>query len=257
MLIHPTAIVHPGAKLAADVQIGAYAVIEEHVEIDGGTWIGSRVVITGHTRLGRNNRVHPFASLGAPPQDVRYRDEPTRLEIGDDNTIWEYCTLHVATPRYTGVTHVGDHNWFMPYSHVAHDCQIGSEVVLGNGVQLAGHVAIGDHATLGKGSLVHQFARIGEHAHTAAGSAVQRDVPPYMMCKGNFAQPDGVNREGLERHGCSAAEIEELQQAYDTLYRSQLSFADAKAALSERGKSAPRVRFLADFLASTVRGIIR
>ena len=257
MLIHPTAIVHPDAKLAADVQIGAYAVIGEHVEIGAGSWIGARVVVSGHTRLGRDNRIHPFASLGSAPQDTKYRDEPTRLEIGDGNTIWEYCTLHVATTRSTGVTRVGDHNWLMPYSHVAHDCQIGNQIVLGNGVQLAGHVAIADHATLGKGTLIHQFSRIGEHAFTAAGSAVQRDVPPYVMCSGNFAQPHGLNREGLERHGFSSADMEQLQQAYETLYRSRLSFADAKAAIAEQGKSAPSVRILAEFLAGTVRGIIR
>jgi UDP-N-acetylglucosamine acyltransferase len=257
MLIHPTAIVHSGAKLAADVQVGAYAVIDEHVEIGAGTWIGARVVVTGHTRLGRDNRIHPFASLGSPPQDARYRDEPTRLEIGDNNTIWECCTLHRATPRGTGVTLVGDHNWLMSYSHLAHDCQVGNRVVLDNGVQLAGHVAVGDHATLSKGTLVHQFSRIGEHAFTAAGSAVQRDVPPYVMCGGNFARPHGLNREGLEGHGFSSEDIEEIQRAYEALYRSRLSFADAKAVISEQAKSAPRVRVLAEFLASTVRGIIR
>ena len=257
MLIHPTAIVHPGAKVAADVQIGAFAVIDQHVEIGAGTWIGARVVITGHTRLGRDNRVHPLASIGTPPQDTRYRDEPTRLEIGDGNTIWECCTLNVATPRGTGLTRVGDHNWLMPYSHVAHDCHIGNHTMLGNGVQLAGHVVIDDHATLSKGTLVHQFSRIGEHAFTAAGSAVQRDVPPYVMCGGNFAQPHGLNREGLERHGFSSEDIAGIQRAYETLYRSRLSFADAKATISEQGKSAPRVRILAEFLAGTVRGIIR
>ncbi len=257
MLIHPTAIVHPGAKLAADVQIGAYAVIGEHVEIGAGTWIGPRVVVTGHTRLGRGNRVHSFTSLGAPPQDRHYRDEPTRLEVGDGNTIWECCTLNLATPRLTGVTRVGDHNWLMSCSHVAHDCQIGSRVVLANGVQLAGHVAVGDHANLSKGTLVHQFARIGEHVFTAAGSAVQRDVPPYVQCGGNFAHPQGLNREGLEGHGFSPADIEALQLAYQTLYGSRLSFADAKAAISAQGRSVPRVRILAEFLTGTVRGIIR
>ena len=257
MPIHPTAIVHAGAKLAPDVQIGAFAVIDEHVEIGAGTWIGTRAVVTGHTRLGRDNRVHAMASIGAWPQDTRYRGEPTRLEIGDGNMIWECCSLHVATTRGTGVTRVGDRNWLMPYSHVAHDCQIGNQVTLGNGVQLAGHVVVGDHATLGEGSLVHQFARIGEYACTTAGAAVPRDVPPYVTCGGNFAQPHGINRDGLERHRFSPEELEALERAYETLYRARLTFADAKAALSEQGKSAPRVRVLAEFVAGTVRGIIR
>jgi UDP-N-acetylglucosamine acyltransferase len=257
MPIHPTASVHPRAKLARDVQVGAYTVIDEHVEVGAGTWIGPRVVITGHTRLGRDNRVHPMASIGTPPQDMKYRDEPTRLDIGDGNTIWECCTLNVATTRGTGVTRIGDHNWFLPYSHVAHDCEIGNQITLGNGVQLGGHVAISDHATLGNGTLVHQFSRIGEYASTNSGAAVQRDVPPYVTCGGNFAQPHGLNREGLERCGASPAEMEALERAYDTLYRSGLAFVDAKAALAEQGKSAPRVRTLAEFVASTVRGIIR
>jgi UDP-N-acetylglucosamine acyltransferase len=257
MHIHPTAIVHAGAKLAPDVQIGAFAVVDEHVEIGAGTRVGARTVVTGHTRLGRNNQVHAMASIGAPPQDTKYRGEPTRLEIGDGNTIWECCTLHVATTRSSGVTRVGDNNWFMPYSHVAHDCQIGSHVTLGNSVQLAGHVVVGDYATLGEGSLIHQFARIGEHACTTAGAAVPRDVPPYVTCSGNFAQPRGLNREGLEQRGFSPAELEALERAYDTLYRAGLTLADAKAALADQGQSVPHVRILVEFLAGTVRGIIR
>ena len=140
-MIHSTAIVHPGAKLAADVEVGAYAVIDEHVEIGAGSWIGPHVVITGHTRLGRDNRVNRFASLGTPPQDSRYRDEPTRLEIGNNNTIGQYCTLNRGTPQHAGVTRMGDHNCMMPYSHVAHDGQLGNQIVLANSVQLAGHVS--------------------------------------------------------------------------------------------------------------------
>jgi UDP-N-acetylglucosamine acyltransferase len=256
-VIHSTAIVHPGAQFASGVEVGAYAVIGEHVQIGAGTSIGANAVITGHTRLGRDNRVYQFATVGTAPQYKAYKGEPTRLEIGDDNTLEQYCTLNVATAQGGGVTTVGSHNRISAYAHVAHDCHIGNHVVLSNGVQLAGHVTIGDHALLGEGTLVHQFSRIGEHVLTARGSAVQRDIPPYMTCGGNFAQPRGINEEGLLKHGFPPEAIEQIRWAYETLYASRRAYAEAKAEIAERAKTSPQLRILSEFLAASVRGIIR
>jgi UDP-N-acetylglucosamine acyltransferase len=255
--IHPTAVVHAGALLADDVEIGPYCVIGQHVEIAAGGVLGPHVVISGHTRLGRNNRVYPFACLGEGPQDKKYRGEPTRLEIGDNNTIRECCTLNLGTTQDTGVTRVGDNNWIMAYAHVAHDCQIGSNVVMANGSQLAGHVDIGDWAILGGGTLVHQYCRIGAHAFTAGGSVVLRDVPPYVMAGGNSAQPHGINSEGLKRRGFSIDDIEVIRRAYKTLYRTKLTFEEARQAIAEQAKVDAQVDILARFLESTQRGIIR
>lgn len=256
-MIHPTAIVHPGAQLADDVEIGAYAIVGEHVEIGPGSRIGPHTVVTGHTRLGRNNRVFQFVSLGDVPQDKKYAGEQTRLEIGDDNTIREFCTLNIGTALDAGVTRLGDHNWVMAYSHVAHDCQLGSHIVLANGVQLAGHVLIGDHAILGGGTLVHQFCRVGAHAFTGGGARVARDVPPYVMAGGGAAQPHGINSEGLKRRGFSAQAIEHIRRAYKTLYRSGLSFEEARAAIAEMARQTEELRVLSEFLETTSRGIIR
>lgn len=255
--IHPTAVVHPGARLAEDVEVGAFCVIDEHVELGAGTVIGHHVVITGHTRLGRNNRVYPFACLGQAPQDKKYRGEPTLLTIGDNNTIRECCTLNVGTAQDSGVTSLGDSNWIMAYAHLAHDCHLGSDIVLANAVQLAGHVTIGDHVILGGGTLVHQFCRIGAHAFTAGGSVVLRDVPTYVMAGGNSAQPHGINAEGLRRRGFSPEGIEGIRRAYRTLYRSRLSFEEAKAAIAEQAREAAEVFPLSEFLATSERGIIR
>jgi UDP-N-acetylglucosamine acyltransferase len=255
--IHPTALVAAGARVADDAQIGPYCVIGEHVEIGSGCVLGAHVVVSGHTRLGRNNRIYPFACLGEGPQDKKYRGEPTRLEIGDNNTIRECCTLNLGTTQDIGVTRVGDNNWIMAYAHIAHDCQIGSNVVLANGSQLAGHVLIGDYVILGGGTLVHQFCRIGAHAFTAGGSVVLRDVPPYVMAGGNSAQPHGINSEGLKRRGFTPESIETIRRAYKTLYRTQLTFEQAKQAIVEQAQQARDLDILAQFLATTERGIIR
>jgi UDP-N-acetylglucosamine acyltransferase len=256
-VLHPTAIVHPGARLADDVEVGPYSIIGEHVEIGAGTWVGPHVVITGHTSIGRNNRVFQFASLGDIPQDKKYTGEPTRLEIGDNNTIRECCTLNVGTSLDIGVTRLGSDNWVMAYAHIAHDCQIGNNTVVANSVQLAGHVLIDDFAILGGGTLVHQFCRIGVHAFTAGGSVVLRDVPPYVMAGGNSAQPHGLNSEGLKRRGFTAPALDALRRAYKTLYRSGLSFDEARQQIAEHAQESPEVRALAEFLATTTRGIIR
>ena len=233
-MIHSTAIVHPGARLAADVEVGPYALIGEHVEIGAGTVVGPHAVVSGHTRIGRDNRIFQFASVGEIPQDKKYGGEPTRLEIGDNNTIREFCTFNIGTAQDMGVTRVGNDNWVMAYVHVAHDCQVGSDTVLANVVQLAGHVTIDDFVILGGGTMVHQFCRVGVHAFIAGGSIVLRDVPPYVMAGGNSAEPHGINSEGLKRHGLSAETIESVRRAYKTLYRSGLSFEDAKQAIAEQ-----------------------
>jgi len=256
-VIHPTAIVHPRAQLADDVEVGAYAIIGEHVEIGSGCRIGPHTVITGHTRLGRNNRIFQFVSLGDVPQDKKYSGEPTGLEIGDNNTIREFCTLNIGTALDAGVTRLGSDNWVMAYSHVAHDCQVGSNIVLANGTQLAGHVLIGDYAILGGGTLVHQFCRVGAHAFTGGGARVARDVPPYVMAGGGASQPHGINSEGLKRRGFSAQAIENIRRAYKILYRSGLSFEEARAAIAEMASQTEELRVLAEFLETTSRGIIR
>lgn len=256
-LVHATSLIHPNARLGENVEIGAFCIVEENVEIGDGTVLGHHVVVRGHTRLGRNNRVHSFACLGEPPQDKKYRGEPTRLEIGDNNTIREYCTLNLGTAQDVGITRVGDNNWIMAYAHIAHDCQVGSNVVLANSSQLAGHVSIGDHVILGGGTLVHQFCRVGAHAFTAGGSVVLRDVPPYVMAGGNSAAPHGINSEGLKRRGFSGEDIENIRRAYKTLYRTKLGFVEAKAVIAEQAQSNPHLRILSDFLATTDRGIIR
>ncbi|MEO8008187.1 MAG: acyl-ACP--UDP-N-acetylglucosamine O-acyltransferase, partial [Betaproteobacteria bacterium] len=191
-MIHPSAIVHSGAKLAQDVEIGPYAIIGADVEIGSGTSIGSHTVVTGHTRIGKSNRIFQHCVLGEAPQDKKYADEPTRLEIGDGNTIREFCTFNTGTAQDVGVTRLGDDNWVMAYAHVAHDSQVGSHTVLANMVTLAGHVTIHDHVILGGGTMVHQFCRVGAHAFTAGGSIVLRDIPPFVMASGNSAQPHGV-----------------------------------------------------------------
>ena len=256
-VIHSTAQVQAGARIDDDVEIGAYCVVGEHVEIGAGTVLRSHVVVSGHTRLGRNCRVFPFACLGEGPQDKKYKGEPTRLEIGDNNTIRECCTLNLGTTQDEGVTRVGDNNWIMAYAHIAHDCQVGSNVVLANGSQLAGHVSIGDHVILGGGTLVHQFCRIGAHAFTAGGSVVLRDVPPYVMAGGNSATPHGINSEGLKRRGFTPESPGTTRRAYTTLYRSQLGCEEAKQAIAELARNVPQLEILAQFLVSTQRGIVR
>lgn len=255
--IHPTALVDPQARLAPDVEIGAFTVVGPDVELGAGCVVGHHVVLSGHTRLGRNNRIFPFACIGEAPQDKKYKGEPTRLEIGDDNTIREYSTINVGTAQGLGITRVANGNWIMAYSHIAHDCEIGSNVVLANACQLAGHIFVGDQVILGGGTLVHQFCRIGAHAFTAGGSVVLRDVPPYVMAGGNSAQPHGINSEGLKRRGFTPADIELIRRAYKVLYRSKLGFEEAKLAIAEQARSHPLLAVLSEFLATTERGVIR
>ena len=256
-MIHPAAIVHKDAKLAPDVEVGPFSVIGAHVEVGAGTSIGSHTVIAGRTRIGANNRIFHHVVLGEIPQDKKYAGEPTVLEIGDGNTIREFCTFHTGTVQDAGVTRLGDDNWVMAYVHVAHDTQIGSHTVLANLVTLAGHVTIHDHVILGGGTMVHQFCRVGTHAFTAGGSIVLRDVPPFVMASGNSAQPHGINVEGLKRRGFGAQAIEEIRRAYKTLYKSGLALEEAKAAVRAQAASCKELDMFVEFLDSSTRSIIR
>lgn len=257
MSIHPTAIVHPGARLGANVEIGAYSIVGEHVEIAGNTWIGPHVVIGGHTRIGRDNRIFQFSSIGEMPQDKKYANEPTRLEIGDRNTIREFCTFNCGTVQDVGVTRLGNDNWIMAYVHLAHDCQVGNHTIFANNAQLAGHVHVGDWAILGGFTAVHQFVRIGAHSMTAMGSALLQDLPPYVMAAGNTAEPHGINSEGLKRRGFSAEAISAIRRAYKTLYKSGLKLDEARAAIAGEVATVPELALLESFLAQAGRGIVR
>jgi UDP-N-acetylglucosamine acyltransferase len=256
-MIHPTAIVHPGARLGSDVEIGAYSLIGEHVEIGDGSRIGPHVVVTGHTRIGQGNRVFQFCSLGEEPQDKKYAGEPTRLEIGDHNVIREFCTFNAGTAQDVGVTRLGEHNWIMAYVHIAHDCQVGNHTIFANNATLAGHVHVGDYAILGGFTGVHQFCRVGAHVITGIASVVRQDIPPFITVAGNPLAPFGINSEGLKRRGYSAAALAALKRAYKTLYKSGLSLADAQAAIAAEAQTQPELAPLAEFLATAGRGIVR
>jgi UDP-N-acetylglucosamine acyltransferase len=258
--LHATAQVDRGAQLGENVSVGAYTVIGPGVEIGDGTRIGPHVVIEGPTRIGRDNHIFQFSSLGAAPQDKKYGGEPTRLEIGDRNTIREFCTFNRGTVQDVGVTRVGDDNWIMAYVHLAHDCQVGDHTIFANNAQLAGHVHVGDWAILGGFTVVHQFVRMGAHCITAMGTILLQDVPPFVTAAGNPAAPHGINSEGLKRRGYSPETIATLRRAYKLLYRSGLKLDEAHAQIvaemRPHGESAP-VAVLADFLSAPGRGIIR
>ncbi|NDV12628.1 acyl-ACP--UDP-N-acetylglucosamine O-acyltransferase [Crenobacter caeni] len=257
MAIHPTAIVDARAKIADDVEIGAYSIIGPDVEIGAGSWVGPHVVIEGHTRIGRGNRIFQFCSLGAAPQDKKYAGEPTRLEIGDNNTIREFCTFNLGTAQDIGVTRVGDDNWIMAYVHLAHDCQVGNKTIFANNTTLAGHVHVGDWVILGGFTSVHQFTVIGEHAMTAFASAVTQDVPPFVMAAGNRAEPAGINSEGLKRRGFSPEAIRAVKNAYKALYRKGLTLDEAKAEIGALTAAQPELAAFDRFFAQSARGIIR
>ena len=256
-MIHPAAIVHPKASLAEDVSVGPFAIIGAQAEIDAGTTIDSNVVIDGRTRIGRNNRIFPFASIGAAPQDKKYAGEDTAVEIGDGNTIREYVTINRGTAQDAGTTRIGDDNWIMAYVHFAHDCQIGSHAIFANYCGLAGHVHVGDWAILGGMTLVHQFVHIGEHSFTGMGTYLAQDLPPYVTAAGNTAKPHGINSEGLRRRGFEPETIATLKRAYRTLYRSGLGLEDARRELGVMAEKCSAVGPIVEFLARSARGIIR
>lgn len=255
--LHATAVVAAGARLAPDVRVGPFTVIGPEVEVGAGTTIASHVVIAGRTRIGRGNRIFQFASVGEIPQDRKYGGEATATEIGDGNVIREFVTIHAGTALDRGTTTIGDGNWLLAYSHIAHDCVIGNETTFSNNAQLAGHVIIADHAVLGGFVGVHQFCRIGAHAMVAAGSIVLQDVPPFVTASGYPARPHGTNSEGLRRHGFAAGDIVAIRRAYKTLYRKNLPFDEARATIAAEAGKAPVLAVLAEFLETSRRGIIR
>lgn len=255
--IHPTAIIYEGARIGKGVEIGPYSIVGEHVEIGDGCRIGAHAVITGHTRIGQGNRIFHSVSLGEEPQDKKYAGEPTRLEIGDFNTIREFCTFNTGTIQDQGITRIGDHNWIMAYVHIAHDCQVGNYTIFANNASLAGHVTVQDYVILGGFSTVHQFCRIGAHTILGMVTAARQDVPPYLTATGNPAEPHGINSEGLKRRGFSSEALTALKRAYKTLYKSGLSLAEAQAAIAADAEAVPELRPLAEFLAIPGRGIIR
>ena len=255
--IHATAIVDVSAELDSSVEIGAYSIIGPHVKIDAGTRIAGHVMINGPTSIGKNNHIYQYSSLGEAPQDKKYNGEPTSLEIGDNNTIREFCTFNRGTVQDKKNTKIGDNNWIMAYVHIAHDCQIGSNTILANNASLAGHVIIDDYAILGGFTLIHQFCKIGSHVITAVGSVVFKDIPPYVTAAGYDAKPHGINAEGLKRRGYSANTILQIKRAYKALYRSGLTLEEAKIELATMQKATPEIRLLTDFLIASKRGIVR
>ncbi len=259
--IHPTALVDPGAEIDATVQVGPYAVIGPHVRLGAGTHVGAHCVIDGHTRIGRDNRIFQFTSIGAAPQDKKYAGEPTRLEIGDGNTIREFVTINTGTVQDAGVTRLGDDNWIMAYVHIAHDCQLGSHIILANAVQLAGHVHLGDWVFLGGLTGVHQFGRVGAHAMTAFQTRLAQDVPPFVTAGGNPAEAQSINAEGLKRRGFSPERIALVKQMYRLLYRQGLTLDAARlqidALRGEVSEADADIALMQDFLSSATRGIVR
>lgn len=256
-MIHPTAVIDPGANLDSSVEVGPFAVIGPEVDIDAGTRIGPHAVIRGPSRIGRENRIFQFASVGEDPQDKKYNGEPTRLEIGDRNQIRESVTLHRGTAQDRGVTRIGDDNLFMAYTHVAHDCHIGNQVIMANAASLGGHVEIGDWVILGGFTIVHQFCRIGAHAFCAMGSVLTRDVPPYVMVGGHPAEPRGINSEGLRRREFDADTLRALKRAYRLLYLSGLKRDTALERIREMAHAHPQLHGFADFIAASERSIVR
>lgn len=258
--IHPTAIVDPKAQLDDGVTVGAFSIIGPHVAIGAGTEVGPHVVIEGHTTIGRNNKFFQFSSIGAAPQDKKWAGEPTRLEIGDDNTIREFVTMNTGTVQDQGVTRLGHDNWISAYVHLAHDCQVGSHTIFSNNAQLAGHVQVGDHAILSGYCGVHQFCKIGAHAFIGMYTSLTQDVPPYVMVAGNPAAARGVNIEGLKRRGFSRAQIDAVRNAYKLVYRNGLTLEEAKSALAAgqgTDDGAEQYGLWLDFLAGATRGIVR
>jgi len=256
-MIHPTAIVHSGAKLGAGVGVGAYSIIGAEVELGENTQVGPHVVIEGRTRIGADNRIFPFCSLGAAPQDKKYAGEPTALEIGDRNTIREFCTFNRGTAQDSAVTRLGDDNWIMAYVHLAHDCQVGNHTIFANNAQLAGHVRVGNFAILGGFTVVHQFVSIGAHSITAMGTILLQDLPPYVTAAGNSAKPHGINSEGMKRRGYGPQAIAAVKTAYKTLYKSGNTLDQAKRDLAIQAQAHPEVGLILEFLGESHRSIIR
>jgi len=256
-MIHATAIVDPAARIGANVSIGAYSVIGAGVEIGDGTTIGPHVVIEGTTRIGRDNRIFQFASIGAIPQDKKFGGEDSQLIIGDRNVIREFVTLNRGTAEGGGATRIGNDNWIMAYAHVAHDCTVGNHTVFSNNATLAGHVTVGDYAILSGFAGIHQFCRIGAHAFIGMGCLVNGDVPPFVMVAADYGRPRGINSEGLKRRGFDADRIAAIKRAYRTLYLGNRSQAEAHAELAAIAADSKDVAVMLDFIEASERPLVR
>ena len=259
--VHATAVVDRAAELADDVEVGAYCVIGPKVKLGAGTRLGPHVVVDGRTTIGLNNRFYPFCSIGGAPQDKKYGGEDTELVIGEGNTIRECCTVSLGTVQGGGITRIGSDNWIMAYAHIAHDCVLGDHIILANNATLAGHVTLGDWAIMGGMSAIHQFCSMGAHSMAAGGAIVLRDLPPFVICSGNPAEPHGINTEGLKRRGFATETINALRRAYRTLYKDGLTTAEAIQALAspsvEETDADRAVALLRDFVQNSQRGIVR
>ncbi len=255
--VHPSAAIDTQARIGRNVSVGAFSVIGSQVEIGDDCVIGPHVVIEGPTQIGRNNRIHSFAAIGGEPQDKKFANQPTRLVIGDNNTIREFVSINRGTAEDNGITQIGDDNWIMAYVHIAHDCVVGSHTIFANAASLAGHCKVEDFVILGGFSLVHQFCQVGAHAFTAMGSIINRDVPPFVTVAGTYAEPHGINSEGLKRRGYESKRIMAIKRAYKTLYKSGLTLADARAALSEAAVETPDIQQMIDFIDRSQRSLIR
>ena len=256
-MIHPTAIVSDKAVIADDVEVGAYSVIGDDVEIDSGTRIDSHVVVNGPTKIGKDNHLYQFTSIGDDPQDKKYAGEPTRLTIGDRNTIREFCTISRGTTQDAGDTIIGDDNWIMAYVHIAHDCVLGSQIILANNATLAGHVHVGDWVIFAGFSGAHQFCRIGAHAFLGMYAGVNKDVPAYTLVSGQPAVARGINSEGLKRRGFTTEQLRNIKNAYRITFRSGKKIAEAIEEIAELAKSQPELVLFLDSLLTSERGILR
>ncbi len=256
-MIDSRAIIDKGAELAEDVSVGPYSIIGADVKIGAGTVVGPHVVISGRTKIGKNNRFFQFSSIGEAPQDKKYAEEPTELLIGDNNVFRESCTIHRGTVQDKGVTTIGHGNLFMAYTHVAHDCIIGDDIVMANSATLAGHVEVGSQAILGGFTLVHQFCKIGQYSFTAMGSHVSKDIPPYVMVGGSPTKPRGINSEGLKRHGFEEKQVAQIKQAYKLIYKSGLILNEAVKKLELLSEKEEAIQPIIDFIARSNRSLLR
>lgn len=256
-VIHPTALIDPSAVIADDVTIGPYSIIGPDVEIGAGSIVGSHVVINGPTKIGRNNQIYQFSSVGEAPQDKKYAGEPTLLEIGDNNLIRESCTINRGTVQGGGITKIGSNNWIMAYVHIAHDCIVGNDNVLANNVTLAGHVIIDDYVIMGGFTLVSQFNYLGSYSFTAMGSVISQNVPPYVLVSGHMAKPVGINAEGLRRHKFSSDQIRNIRNAYKLVYRTGLRMEEAEKQIKQIEQQESELSLFVAFLQKQQGGIIR
>ncbi len=256
-MIHPTAIINSKANLDSSVKVGPYSIIDGDVSIGAGSVIGNHVTITGNTTIGKNNNIYHYSSIGESPQDKKYNQEKTFLEIGDNNTIREFCTFNRGTVQDQSLTKIGNDNWIMAYVHIAHDCEIKNHTILANNTSLAGHVSIDDYAILGGFTLVHQFCKIGSHIITAVNTVVFKDIPPYVIASGYDAKPNGINAEGLKRRGFDPKIVAKIKEAYKVLYRLGLSLNEAEEKIKILSKETKELSLYIDFIAKSTRGIIR